>query len=227
MNLADWQQDHKTVIHQFLKQMNHVSSSFILKGGTALMECYGLDRFSEDIDLDASRSKLRGFMDDFCKSAGYSYRIAKGTPTVNRFMIDYGSEMNKRLKVEISYRAMVIPSDSYTEINGIQVYTMDRMAQLKAAAYLNRDRIRDLYDLCYICNQYLPALKESTVMQIKDAFSCKGFDHFDYITHNERDPFIDQERLADAYLKVFDRLGLLYTNDEKLEIRFSGKALTR
>lgn len=122
---------------------------------------------------------------------------------------------------------MVIPSDSYTEINGIQVYTMDRMAQLKAAAYLNRDRIRDLYDLCYICNQYLPALKESTVMQIKDAFSCKGFDHFDYITRNERDPFIDQERLADAYLKVFDRLGLLYTNDEKLEIRFSGKALTR
>ena len=226
MELADWQQDHKVVIHQFLKQMNHGSSAFILKGGTALMECYGLDRFSEDIDLDASRAKLHGFVDDFCKRAGYSYRIAKDTPTVNRFMIDYGSEMNKRLKVEISYRTMVIPPDSYTEVNGIQVYTMDRMAQLKAAAYLSRDRIRDLYDLCYICNQYLPDLKESTVTQIKDAFSYKGFDNFDYVTRNECDPFIDKARLADAYLKVFDCLGLLYTNDEKLEIQPNGKPRT-
>lgn len=225
MELAPWQQDHKDVIHQFLKQMNTVSSSFILKGGTALMECYGLDRFSEDIDLDASRVKLHGFIDDFCKSSGYSYRIAKDTPTVNRFMIDYGSPMNKRLKVEISYRNMLIPSDSYIEINGIQVYTMDRLAQLKAAAYLSRDRIRDLYDLCYICNQYLSYLKESTINQVKDAFSYKGFDNFDYITRNESDPFIDKEHLADSYLKAFDRLGLLYTNDEKLEIRPNGKPL--
>lgn len=156
MELAPWQQDHKDVIHQFLKQMNTVSSSFILKGGTALMECYGLDRFS---------------------------------------------------KVEISYRNMLISSDSYIEINGIQVYTMNRLAQLKAAAYLSRDRIRDLYDLCYICNQYLSYLKESTINQVKDAFSYKGFDNFDYITRNESDPFIDKEHLADSYLKAFDRLG--------------------
>jgi len=186
MELAPWQQDHKDVIHQFLKQMNTVSSSFILKGGTALMECYGLDRFSEDIDLDASRVKLHGFIDDFCKSSGYSYRIAKDTPTVNRFMIDYGSPMNKRLKVEISYRNMLI---------------------------------------CYICNQYLSYLKESTINQVKDAFSYKGFDNFDYITRNESDPFIDKEHLADSYLKAFDRLGLLYTNDEKLEIQPNGKPL--
>ena len=189
------------------------------------MECYGLDRFSEDIDLDASRAKLHGFIDDFCQNFGYSYRIAKDTPTVNRFMIDYGSPMHKRLKVEISYRSMVIPPDTYTEVDGIQVYTMDRMAQLKAAAYLSRDRIRDLYDLCYICNHHLSDLKESTVNQIKDAFAYKGFDNFDYIVRNESDPFIDQAYLADSYLKVFDRLGLLYTNDEKLEIQPNGKPL--
>ena len=224
MNLAPWQQDHKDVIHNFLKQMNTVSSSFILKGGTALMECYGLDRFSEDIDLDATRTKLHGFIDKFCQKFGYSYRIAKDTPTVNRFMIDYGSSMSKRLKVEISYRNLLIPPDSYTEIDGIQVYTIDRMAQLKSAAYLSRDRIRDLYDLCYICNRYLTDLKKSTINQIKDAFSYKGFDNFDYITQNECDPFIDKEYLVDSYLKTFDRLGLLYTKDEKFEIQTNGKS---
>lgn len=221
------EQDHKHVIRQFLKQMNAFSSSFILKGGTALVECYGLDRFSENIDLDASRAKLHEFIDDFCKSSGYSYRIAKDTPAVNQFMIDCGSLMKKRLKVEVSYRSMVIPPDTYTEADGIQVYTMDRMAQLKSVAYLSRDRIRDLYDLCYICNQYLSDLKESTVNQIKDAFSYKGFDNFDYIVRSESDPFIDKEHLADSYLKAFDRLGLLYTNDEKLGICPRGKLLNR
>ena len=60
MELAPWQQDHKEVIHQFLKQMNTVSSSFILKGGTALMECYGLDRFSEDIDITIDEAISQG-----------------------------------------------------------------------------------------------------------------------------------------------------------------------
>lgn len=218
------EQDHKQVVHQFLKQMNAISSSFILKGGTALVECYGLDRFSENIDLDASHAKLHGFMDDFCKSSGYSWRIDKDTLAVNRFVIAYGPDRKKQLTVEVSYRSKVIPPDTYTEADGIQVYTIDRMAQLKSAAYLSRDRIRDLYDLCYICSQYLADLKEATVNQIKDAFSYKGLDNFDYIVRNESDPFIDKERLADSYLKAFDRLGLFCTNEEKLEIRANGKS---
>ncbi|WP_164821354.1 nucleotidyl transferase AbiEii/AbiGii toxin family protein [Paenibacillus koleovorans] len=31
------------------------SDNFVLKGGTGLLFCHGLDRFSEDIDLDAIR----------------------------------------------------------------------------------------------------------------------------------------------------------------------------
>ena len=43
---------HKKVIIDFLNYLNSQTDQFILKGGTALMLCYGLNRFSEDIDLD-------------------------------------------------------------------------------------------------------------------------------------------------------------------------------
>jgi predicted nucleotidyltransferase component of viral defense system len=36
----------------YLLLLNKRTDQFILKGGTALARCYGLDRFSEDIDLD-------------------------------------------------------------------------------------------------------------------------------------------------------------------------------
>ncbi len=40
--LNDWQKQHKIIIHDFLSEMNSRTNSFVLKGGTALMECYGL-----------------------------------------------------------------------------------------------------------------------------------------------------------------------------------------
>ena len=43
---------HFEIIKDFLLYLNRVSKDYILKGGTSLMTCYGLDRFSEDIDLD-------------------------------------------------------------------------------------------------------------------------------------------------------------------------------
>ena len=49
---------HRHVIKTFLTELNSCGNDrFILKGGTALMLCYGLDRFSEDIDLDGTRGE--------------------------------------------------------------------------------------------------------------------------------------------------------------------------
>ena len=43
-------ENHFSVICDFLDYLNNKTSDFILKGGTSLMVCYKLDRFSEDID---------------------------------------------------------------------------------------------------------------------------------------------------------------------------------
>lgn len=199
---------------QYLHELNQQQDSVILKGGTALMLCYGLNRFSEDIGLDSPHYKLKEFTKRFCSKYGYDYRIAKDTQTVQRFMIHY-RDGSKPLKVEISYRNKVILPNTYQKINDISVYTIDRLAQLKASAYQGRDKIRDLYDVCFICNNYYSELSESTQNLIRDALSFKGFEHFDYIVNTQSDPLIDKNQLAEDYLKMYDKLDLLYTSDEK------------
>ena len=51
--MQDWRIFHGKVLKAFVLALNKKSNSYILKGGTSLMLCYGLTRFSEDIDLDA------------------------------------------------------------------------------------------------------------------------------------------------------------------------------
>ena len=216
-----WKYAHKNAMVDFLKALNHETKSFILKGGTCLLLAYGLNRFSEDIDLDGGKQRMKGFMKRYCQKKGFSYRIAKDTPTVERFMVDYTipKYLHKPLKIEISYRSQNISPTTHVEINGIEVYTIDRLCQLKTMAYQGRDKIRDLYDVCFICDRYFASLSEGTKNQLRDALSYKGFEHYDYITSTQKDPLIDKNTLADLYLQMFDKLNLLYTTEEAQSIQ--------
>ena len=52
-----------------------------LKGGTALLLCYGLDRFSEDIDLDGRKKlNLRSRLGAVLYADIYAHRRALGRP---------------------------------------------------------------------------------------------------------------------------------------------------
>ena len=42
----DWQTNHGNFIEAFLLFLNKQTDQFVIKGGTALSLCYGLDRFS-------------------------------------------------------------------------------------------------------------------------------------------------------------------------------------
>lgn len=84
-----WREKHYKVISDFLSYLNKKTDDYILKGGTSLLACYNLDRFSEDIDLDGkSNRNIKKIVDEFCKISDYTYRIAKDTDTVKRFMIN-------------------------------------------------------------------------------------------------------------------------------------------
>jgi len=222
--MKTWQEEHRKVIKDFLTTLNKETNSFVLKGGTSLMMCYKLDRFSEDIDFDCEHQKLHGFIQKYTKENDFSFRIAKETPTVHRFLLNYGSE-EKKLKIEISYRNKKLNSNFLTNIKGISVYTIDRICQQKAMAYQGRDKIRDLYDLSFICDKYFKDLSEDTKGMMRDALSYKGFEHFDYIISTQDDPLINKDKLADSYLKMYDKLDLLYTNDEVKSIQSSNRSL--
>lgn len=212
MNKMNWQTNHERVIKQFLDELNKETHDFILKGGTSLKQCYQLDRFSEDIDLDVRNNKnLIDYVDKFTKAHNYSYRISKNTETVKRCFINYGNS-ERPLKIEASYRLKNIPDAEFTTINGISVYTINRIAQMKATAYSQRDKIRDLYDVTFICNNYFEQLTNATKNILQDALANKGIEQLEYLEHNETDELIDTNKLENDFLKAYDKIGLLKDN---------------
>ncbi len=218
-----WKEKHKEVIESLLLYINSHSDKFVLKGGTSLMECYGLTRFSEDIDLDSTgKNNIHAIIDSFCRREGYTFRIAKDTDTVTRFMIDYGGENehgDKPLKVEISHRRREIPASEMTVINNIRVYTLDQIALMKSQAYMSRDKIRDLYDVTYIINNKFDELNPFVVNALQNALGEKGIEQFDYITAEQSDELIDNNELGDLFLNAYDKVGLITHDVPQKEIK--------
>ena len=215
--MRDWRQEHGDTIKAFLSFLNENSADYILKGGTALLVCYGLDRFSEDIDLDWNGKKNTSIADivaAFCDDKGYSYRVAKDTETVKRYMINYGEE-GRPLKVEISYRRKEISNSEFELRNGALVYNINSIAIMKTNAYTGRDKIRDLFDLSFICNNYNDQLSPETVALMRTAVEYKGIEQIDYILNEQKDELIDEGRLISSFLEMHDRLGLLASKEEK------------
>ena len=218
---GEWRSRHREVINGFLQELNSGSDSYILKGGTALLTCYNLDRFSEDIDLDGTDPNIEKYVTAFCADNGFTYRTAKDTPTVKRFMVKYDENYNP-LKVEISYRRTGIDPAEIRKIDGINVYCLDSIAAMKASAYAGRDRIRDLHDLAFICNTYWDDLSPATRGLIRSTVEHKGIEQFDYLVQSQPDELINNERLAASFLEMYERLDLLAEKQER--DRLSDKA---
>ena len=211
---SNWRDLHGKVIADFLTFLNKQTDSFVLKGGTALAQCYQLNRFSEDIDLDAEKENIIHHIQNFCKLNRYDYRIAKDTPTVKRAFINYGNT-EKPLKIEVSYRNKRLPYGEIRNINGISVYSINRLAQMKSNAYNARDKIRDLFDLAFIVNNYYNELAPATLSIISDALQYKGLEQVDYVLATQHDELIDSNMLIESFLEMHDKLGLLYDDDER------------
>lgn len=217
MEHNDWRDRHFEVITEFLNYLNDKTKDFILKGGTSLLMCYNLDRFSEDIDLDStSKRKIEKIVEDFCNEKHYTYRVPKDTDTTKRYMIDYDGA-SKSLKVEVSYRRSHIDENEITEINGIRVYNINQICLMKASAYSGRDKIRDLYDICYICNNYWNELSEDVKNMIRVAVEYKGLEQFEYVIKDQKDELINNEKLVTDFLRMYQKLGLLVEEDEQQE----------
>lgn len=188
-----WKEKHKQVIEQVIADINNHSIDYILKGGTALMLCYDLTRFSEDIDLDSTdKQTMFVIVKHLCEVNNYSYRIAKQTDTVSRMMIDYGG--SKPLKVEVSHRRLFIPEEEVCTIHDIRVYRLNDLATFKAGAYAQRDKLRDLFDICYLVNNKYSDLDTTARNLIRSIVGHKGFEQFDYITREQSDDLIDNNQ---------------------------------
>lgn len=214
--MQNWQTLHGEIIKKYLQELNQTTAAFILKGGTSLKQCYNLNRFSEDIDLDSTAKNIIPFTQNFCRKNKYECRIAKNTSLVKRCLIKYQDD-HPLLKIEVSYRKRTIPAKDVTRINGITVYTIDKIAQMKAIAYAQRDKIRDLYDITFICQNYYDKLTDATKDMLAESLSHKGLEEFDYLLQTQKDPLINQNKLTQDFLETMDKLGVLYEEDDLMQ----------
>ena len=123
-------------------------------------------------------------------------------------MINYGNE-SKPLKIEVSYRNSNIDKTNCIEINNINVYDVNRLAKMKAMAYAGRDKIRDMYDLAFICNNFWDNLSKETKENIRDALMYKGIEQFEYIIATQSDDKIDETEHLSSFLQMCDSAGVL------------------
>jgi len=194
-------------------------NSFVLKGGTALMLAYGLPRYSTDLDFDGKHSGV-DISDSIAAGAtnagiiGGRVNWKKNTDITSRHMLHYPESKDAPLKVEVSYRqANQVDEADITEIDGMRVYKIEKLAELKTAAFRNRLRARDIFDIDFIIEHYAQAVSDSDLTIIYNKVREIGMDGLANTMRDDeilRDYDIDGIvlRLADRVAELMSQRGL-------------------
>jgi predicted nucleotidyltransferase component of viral defense system len=151
-----------------------------LKGGTALLFGYKLDRMSLDLDFDANKHiNLESVIkESFLSFYGSNklilsnINLRKDTDDVKRYMIDYKNSYNNeifKLKIEMSFRRK-FDNDETNIINSKRIFKLPFLFDFKKAAFENRTASRDLHDIIFIGNKYAAILNQAQIDFIKNMY---------------------------------------------------------
>lgn len=174
------QQTHTELMLAVLAKIQ--DKPLILKGGTALMLCYGLDRFSEDLDFDIQGDFVGkgtiNLVHTLKSVTGQNFEvldviIKKDTPTVTRYMLRYHDRRENQhtaLKIETSYRT---PNHDYAIINGLKTAKIQDIAAFKINCVLDvqhdsRTKARDLYATNFIIREFADDISVDILKQLAD-----------------------------------------------------------
>lgn len=179
-NLTNEEKDHIALM-QMITQRIQEQKPYVLKGGTALMLAYGLDRFSEDLDFDvysefkgSHKANLSSTLKNI-KGENFSVNnvtVRKDTDTVNRYRVNYQNSLNNEasLKIEISYRTPINRDEAIYK-NGIYVLPIEKIAEFKINSVLDinndsRTKARDLYDTNFIIKHYPNSISDEQIKNL-------------------------------------------------------------
>ena len=149
----------------------------VLKGGTALKLCYGLDRFSEDLDFDCAKSlnldsSIQAVFAQLGKTKQHlrnpAVSVTKDTQTVKRYRIIYADDIN--LKLETSLRGTP-NDDDLVQLNGILTYKIEKLIQQKLRALNGRTAARDLHDVIYLYENFFDSFGNDELGEIEALYS--------------------------------------------------------
>jgi predicted nucleotidyltransferase component of viral defense system len=178
----------------------HTKDNFVLKGGTALLLGYNLDRYSTDLDFDGKNSGVDILKHIKSASSGLGMKVLgintkKDTQTVQRYMIHYEEAPFDPLGIDISFRnSYGINEKEVAVIDGIRMYTIEKLAELKVQAFITRTKPRDIYDVSFLLEKYPQAITKGSLNLINTKISNFGIDSFLRILDEDKDVLVNHDK---------------------------------
>ena len=190
-----------------------------LKGGTALLFGYSLDRMSTDLDFDANKDVN---LESVIAKAFASYHgenrpvlidlnLKKHTDIVKKYMVTYGeynTDKKENLKIEMSFRRGYQESETDV-INNMRIYKLPVIFDFKKMAFQDRTVARDLHDIIFIGKNYINNLNAEQISFIKNIYKNVDaiFNRY-FIAYKEDDILKDRflEDLSDLEKLVSKKL---------------------
>jgi len=203
--------DRILLMYDIAKSISSDNKNLIIKGGTALLFCYGLPRFSTDLDYDGidyilniNNNVTNVFKNNNLELS--SINIKKDTDTVKRFMVHYKEAEYNPIKIEISFRNIDNDNilDYKTNINGLNTYNINYLANNKINTFLDRMAARDIFDAAYLFREYPDVIDKGLILKCKDKMNSIGIDQLEKIIK------------SDEILKDFDTDDILINFDKNL-----------
>jgi len=128
-------------------------------GGTMLRLCYGLNRFSVDLDFYFYKKvEIKGFFKKLKKFFEGNYEIKDAYNKFNTLLFELKTKnYPRRLKIEIRKKILKVRTESsiaYSKFSNIQVLvktpTLSDVMKMKADALISRNEIRDAFDMEFL-----------------------------------------------------------------------------
>lgn len=172
--------------HLVLKYLYEVTGiEFVFKGGTALQKCYGLQRFSEDLDFtyQGEKTNISETIEKVNQKVNLLYESTYHEPKQRRkiessekyifkikgpsFSGNVLTFVSLRLDISLREHVLVEPkfktvSPIYPMISPYSVFLMSEEELLaeKIRAIISRNNARDVYDLWYLLRKNIKMNKD-------------------------------------------------------------------
>ena len=169
LNLGQAEIDYFQNIVLFILNQEY-GNELVFKGGTALKKCYGLDRFSEDLDFNSSAEidihkidvGLKRFAIDYTSKTEKYERGVKTTLRIKGPLYNGLANSTCKLIIDVSFRENNILTPEIKKIGrfleeipsfDIVVMQEREIASEKIRAISTRTKARDVYDLAFLIDK--------------------------------------------------------------------------
>ncbi len=191
-NLGQAEKDYYQEILLFILY-KHFGKTLIFKGGTALTKCFGLNRFSEDLDFVALEEKefskiINTGLKEFYIEFEFEQKNHKESIDLTYWIKGplYNDQKNSLCKIllDISLRDKNILETVTKQIGflideipvfGVVVLSEEEILLEKIRTILQRNKARDLYDLYYLSLRKILINRNNIEIKTGKKFDFKEF----------------------------------------------------